>query len=184
MSTKKNVLSTTLLAGLMSMALFSPAQAAGTLNGEIGVKLTIGAGCTVSNGGVANGVNNWGTIDFGTHSNLTNAIDGTLIGTNGTSTISINCTDGLTANLALDGGLYGSGGLRSMSAGGPDRVAYRLYSDSGRSDEITVNASIPVVADGSAQSIPIFGRVVPADQGSTSPAAGTYSDTILATLTW
>ncbi|WP_270843717.1 hypothetical protein [Klebsiella aerogenes] len=51
------------------------------MTGQVGVQLTIGSGCTVTNGSSASGVNSWGTIDFGTYSDLVNAIDSNLIGT-------------------------------------------------------------------------------------------------------
>lgn len=44
--------------------------------------------------------------------------------------------------------------------------------------------SIASMIDGTAQSIPIYGRIIPADQSSTAPTAGTYTDTVTATLSW
>lgn len=183
MNTRKNVLPS-ILASILSVAFLANAQAAGTLSGEIGVKLVIGAGCTVGNGSINGTVNNWGTMDFGTQSNLTNVVDAGVVGTGGSNTVTITCSNGLTSSLTLNGGLNGTSAVRNMATNGTDRVPYRLYSDSARTNEITINAPIALVSNGAAQNIPIFGRILPADQSTTTPAAGNYSDTILATLSW
>ncbi|MOA35770.1 Spore Coat Protein U domain protein [compost metagenome] len=70
-----------------------------------------------------------------------------------------------------------------MSSGG-DTIPYRLYSDSARTTEIAINTPIALTTGTTAQNIPIYGRVLPGDQLSTSPAAGTYNDTVVATLSW
>lgn len=174
-----------LLGGAILLALTGNAQASGSLSGEIGVQLTIGEGCTVANNSVSNGTNNWGTLDFGTYSDLTNVIDGSVVGSDGDNAVTITCSSGLTPTLTLDGGLYGNGSVRNVSSdGGTTRVAYRLYSNNARSSEITIGDSISLTADGSAQDIPIYGRILPADQSTTAPAAGTYTDTVVATLAW
>ncbi|WP_458368314.1 spore coat protein U domain-containing protein, partial [Rahnella perminowiae] len=50
--------------------------------------------------------------------------------------------------------------------------------------EIAINTPITLTTGTTAQNIPIYGRVLPADQTSTTPAAGTYNDTVVATLSW
>ncbi|RWR02342.1 Spore coat protein U [[Pantoea] beijingensis] len=155
---------------------------AGTLNGQVAVQLTLSTGCTVSNGSSANGVNHWGTLDFGNYADLSNAIDGSVTGTGGNG-VSIICSEGLTPTLALNGGLSANQGVRNMTANGGN-IAYRLYSDTARTQAIAINGQIPLAADGTAQNIPIYGRVLPADQTTPAPAAGTYNDTVVATLAW
>lgn len=178
-------LQTSVLTSLLTMTLMSGAHASGTLTGDIGVTLTIGEGCTVSNGSVTDGTNEWGTLDFGTYSDLTNVIDGSVTGSDGSNTVTVTCSEGLSPTLTLDSGLYGNGSLRNVSSdGGTTLIPYRLYSDSGRSTEIALNSSISLTADGTAQDVPIYGRVLPADQTTTAPAAGTYTDTVVATLAW
>lgn len=172
-------------ASLLAMALMGNAHAAGTLTGNIGVSLTIGSGCTVTNGSVSGGNNEWGTLDFGTYSDLTNVVDGTVTGSDGANTVTVACSAGLSPTLTLGSGLYGSASVRNMSSdGGTTRIPYRLYSDSARSSEVALNGAIPLTADGTAQNIPIYGRVLPADQSTTAPAAGTYTDTVVATIAW
>ncbi|EPL3847863.1 Csu type fimbrial protein [Klebsiella aerogenes] len=157
----------------------------GTLTGQVGVQLTIGSGCTVTNGSSASGVNSWGTIDFGTYSDLVNAIDSNLIGSGGASAVSIICSNNLPVTLTLNDGQHvGTTGLRQMESADGDQIAYRLYSNSTRQAEFT-SAGIGITGTGSAQEIPIYARVLPADQGGvTAPAAGFYQDMVTATLTW
>ncbi|MEJ5939703.1 spore coat U domain-containing protein [Klebsiella pneumoniae] len=170
---------------LLAMVLANSAHAAGTLTGNIGVTLTIGEGCTVTNGSVTDGTNEWGTLDFGTYSDLTNVIDGSVTGSDGSNTVTVTCSNGLSPTLTLDSGLYGNGSLRNVSSdGGTTLVPYRLYSDSARTTEIALGGSIALTADGTAQDVPIYGRILPADQSTTAPAAGTYTDTVVATLAW
>ncbi|MFO6016895.1 hypothetical protein ACLBUZ_27510, partial [Pseudomonas aeruginosa] len=64
-------------------SLLGTAQAAGTLIGQVGVQMVIGAGCTIINGSVSGGINQWGTLDFGSHSDLTNVVDAQTVGTSG-----------------------------------------------------------------------------------------------------
>lgn len=40
-------------------SLLGTAQAAGTLIGQVGVQMVIGAGCTIINGSVSGGINQW-----------------------------------------------------------------------------------------------------------------------------
>jgi spore coat protein U-like protein len=173
------------LVGALTCSLTSTAHSAGSLSGEIGVKLVIGNGCSVDNGSATGGVNNWGLMDFGTQANLVSSVDATLIGANNTGPVTINCSTGLTSTLSLNGGLYGTSSLRNVSSdGGTTVVPYRLYSDSTRTTEIAINTPVSLISNGTAQNIPIYGRIIPADQSTTSPAAGTYTDTVLATLAW
>lgn len=68
-------ISRSLLGGLLSaIVILQPASAAGTLSGQIGVQVTLGSGCSVSN--VRNGETiRWGNINFGSYGDLANSID-------------------------------------------------------------------------------------------------------------
>ncbi|WPD75260.1 spore coat U domain-containing protein [Dickeya fangzhongdai] len=173
---------------LLSSITVIPGQAlaAGTLTGDIGVKLVIGEGCTVSNSTTSgSGINRWGELDFGTQADLSNSVDASIAGSASTGSVTVRCSAGLSPALTLGGGLYSSGALRSVSSdGGTTKIPYRLYSDSARTNEITIGGSVQITADGTAQDIPVYGRILPGDQSSTSPAAGTYTDTVVATLFW
>ncbi|WP_217903956.1 Csu type fimbrial protein [Bordetella genomosp. 4] len=164
----------------------SPVQAAGTLVGQVGVQMVIGAGCTIINGSVAGGINQWGTLDFGTYADLTNVVDAQAVGTSGN--IQIQCSTGLTPVLQVNAGLHASGGQRYMqnSTTTSSTIAYNLYSDAARSALIQANTPVDIssVSTGTAVNIPLYGRVVPTGQATPTPAAGTYIDTLLVTLAW
>ncbi|WP_241647128.1 Csu type fimbrial protein [Rosenbergiella metrosideri] len=156
----------------------------GTLSGQIGVQVTISEGCTVGNNNSKGTVNEWGSINFGTYADLSNIINGTVLGSNGTDTVTVTCTSGLSPTLKLDGGVNETAkNLRSMISGSTT-IPYRLYSDASYSKEIAVDGSISLTSDGTAQNIPIYGRIIPSDQLSSAPTAGTYTDTVTATLSW
>ncbi|MEF3102443.1 spore coat protein U-like protein [Raoultella ornithinolytica] len=159
----------------------------GTLTGQVGVQLTIGAGCTVTNGTNAGSTNSWGTIDFGSYSDLSYAIDAGMIGSGGSSAITIKCSTGINPQLTLNGGAHGgSGPLRYMeNEAATQKIAYRLYSDSARQNPLLMDTAFTVNTTGGEQEIPIFARILPEDQsGVTAPAAGLYQDMVIATLTW
>ncbi|MBI7310855.1 spore coat U domain-containing protein [Pseudomonas aeruginosa] len=165
------------------------AQAAGTITGQVGVQLVIGPGCTIINGSVNGGINQWGTLDFGTHSDLTNVIDAQTVGTSGN--IQIQCSTGLTPSLTVNAGLHASGGQRFMqnttgTTTPASTVAYNLYSNSARSTLIQANTPVDIssVSTGTAVNIPLYGRVVPTGQSTPTPTAGTYTDTLLVTIAW
>jgi spore coat protein U-like protein len=161
-------------------------QTAGSLTGQVGVQITIGAGCTVTNGSVAGGANQWGTIDFGTHPDLVNVVDAQVVGASGN--IQIQCNDGVTPFLTVNGGLYSSGAQRNMqnTVDGTSQIGYSLYANPARTDAIVPGTAMSIAssATGTAVDIPIYGRVVPTGQASTTPAAGLYTDTLLVTLAW
>lgn len=183
----RRVLFTALSVALYGTTFSPPLSAAttGTLTGELGVQVIIGSGCTVGNGDASTSTNKWGTLDFGSYADLANVIDGSVIGADGTSAVTVTCSSGLSPTLTLDGGQYGNGSLRNVSSdSGTTLIPYRLYSDSARSSEIAIGDSLSLTADGNAQNIPIYGRILPSDQSTTAPAAGTYVDTVVATLAW
>ncbi|HGE6717301.1 TPA: spore coat protein U domain-containing protein, partial [Serratia marcescens] len=81
------------------------AFAAGTIQGTLGVTLTIGAGCVVTGGNSSGTTNNFGSISFGTYSSLANVITASATGSGGTGTLGLNCTTGTNYTVALDNGL-------------------------------------------------------------------------------
>lgn len=162
----------------------------GTLTGQVGVEVTIKEGCTVANGSSSSGTNSWGTLNFGTYADLTSIINGSVLGSDGKDAVTVTCTEGLSPTLTLDGGLNESGNVRNMvntTTSGTTTssdIAYHLYSDASYDTEIEPGTAISLTASGDAQSIPIYGRILPTGQSSTAPASGTYTDTVTATLAW
>jgi spore coat protein U-like protein len=110
---------------------------------------------------------------------------------NTTATITAQCTSTTPYSVGLDNGLNVSGIQRRMKLGGVNYVSYGLYTDSGYSNAWTsttsptgctngANTCVLGTGTGSNQSITVYGRVIP----QTAPALGTYSDTVVVTLTF
>jgi spore coat protein U-like protein len=130
------------------------------------VSATVQARCTVSAT----------DLNFGTAGVIASAYDAQ-------NTISVVCTRGAPYQIALGAGLN-DGGLgvdaRKMKAGSAT-IAYQLYRDASRTLVWgnTLNTDTKGGSgDGSTQNHTVFGRV----PAQTTPAPGTYSDTIVVTI--
>ncbi|MEC5343631.1 spore coat U domain-containing protein [Brenneria populi] len=181
MNAKKKILSA--LAALLTLGVM-PTAYSSTVTGQIGVTLTITTACTVENG--ASSGSTWGTIDFGSYSSLSANIDGQTTNTSG-SGLAVTCSEGTPATVYIGSGANDSSTLRTLApSSGSYKIPYRLYSDSARTTEIPLNDTngITLTATGVAQSIPVYARILPADQTIISPTAGTYTDTVAATVEW
>lgn len=155
--------------------------AAGTIQGSLGITLTIGAGCEVGGGNSSGNVNDFGTINFGTYSSLANIIDATASGAGGVGTLTITCTDGTDYTVALDNGLHVTGGTqRRMASTAGVFINYNLYQDAAR-DTTWGSGGNALTGTGAAVPLIVYGRV-PAT--GLTPAADTYNDTVTMTVTW
>lgn len=114
-------------------------------------------------------------LDFGTVSNLDAA-------RTQTSTISLNCPQGITWRVALDYGQNPAGGERQLAGPGGNLLPYQLYRDPGHTQVWgnTPQDDVPGTGDNLMQTLTVYGRI-PERQGT---APGTYSDTITVTLTY
>ena len=139
---------------------------AATATSSFTVSASVTANCTISAGALAFGA--YDPVVANASANLDQ-----------TSTISVACTKGATASVGLDNGANFSGGRRMKS--GTDYLGYEMYSDSGRS---TVwNTAAPVsytAASKAASSLTVYGRAA----GGQDVPAGSYSDTVIATITF
>lgn len=115
-------------------------------------------------------------LQFGTVTGLT--------GHDATSNLSVNCTRNGAYSIALDGGtVAGNVVNRQMRLGaGPSTVGYQLYRDSGRTLVWgnTAGQLYTGTGTGNVQSVPVFGRV----PVQAAKPAGTYTDTVTATITF
>lgn len=141
---------------------------AATATQTFGVQLTITTSCTV---------NSATTMDFGSSGVLTSNIDQS-------STITVQCTNTTPYNVGLSAGV-GPGATvssRKMSNGAAT-VGYALYSDAGRTMNwgATVGTdTVSATGNGAAQPFTVYGRV----PAQTTPAAGSYADTITVTVSY
>lgn len=104
--------------------------------------------------------------------------------TDGTTSLAPVCTNGTTYQIGLDGGLSGATDptQRNMTKGA-ETILYGLYRDAARSqpfgNTIGVNSQ-PGTGTGLAQSVPVYGRI----PAQTTPTPGTYTDTVVVTVTY
>lgn len=123
-------------------------------------------------------------LNFGSASLLTSNVDAT-------ATLTVQCTNSTPYSIGLDGGANASGSQRRMLNGASNYISYNLYTDAARSAawSTTTSASsctngggtcVLGTGTGSNQSVTVYGRVPP----QISPAVGTYTDTVIATITF
>ncbi|MDE1140143.1 MAG: spore coat U domain-containing protein [Paraburkholderia tropica] len=97
--------------------------------------------------------------------------------------ITAQCTNGDAFKIALNSGSSGNVAARTMArSGGGGSVSYQLYLDSGYSsawgDGTGSTATAAGTGSGTQQVFTVYGRV----PSQTTPAPGSYSDTITATI--
>ncbi|SCW89149.1 Spore coat protein U (SCPU) domain-containing protein [Sphingobium faniae] len=163
------------------MAMPGPAQADTTASFE--VSATIVAGCAADGVGTSGDAGLIGTLDFGNDTTLSTASHSAAL--TGNQMITLRCTPGVALSMRLGGGQHASGGNRNMQLGPStaDRLPYRLYANAGMTDEITIDQDRSILVTAANMNdvqLHVYGQVsLPG--GS---AAGTYTDTLLVTLTW
>lgn len=178
---KKTLMALTSVATLLCAN--GAANAAGTIQGALGVTLTIGAGCSIKGGDSSGAANNFGSISFGTYSSLDNIIDATATGSSGGS-LTLNCTKDTNYTVALDNGQHIASGTqrRMANSGKSDYISYNLYQDAEHTVAWGSGANaLTATSDGTPKSLVVYGRV-PAS--SITPATGMYDDTVTMTVTW
>jgi spore coat protein U domain-containing protein, fimbrial subunit CupE1/2/3/6 len=138
-----------------------------TASGSASVTATVSSNCTI--GATA--------ISFGSQGILSSNNDAQ-------GTVSIQCSSTLPYAVSLDGGTSGATNpaQRKMSFS-TSTVTYGLYRDSARSQGWGSTTGVNTVSGtgtGLTQTLTVYGRVAP----QTTPKPGTYSDTIVATVTY
>lgn len=162
-----NMLKTSLLATALVAAGLSSANAA-TDTADFGVQLVVVNSCTITAGeGTAD-------MDFGSVTgNIATNIDAS-------TGLTVNCNDGAEYSIALnDGANEDTAGQRRMT-NGTQFVNYSLFSDNGYSVAWGDGIEVDGTGTNADQTVTVYGRV-PAGQ---SVGAGTYNDTVTATITF
>jgi spore coat protein U domain-containing protein, fimbrial subunit CupE1/2/3/6 len=141
----------------------------GTLNasGSASVTATVSSNCTI--GATA--------VSFGSQGILSSNKDAQ-------GTLSVQCTTNLPYAVSLDGGISGASNptQRKMTFS-TSNVTYGLYRDAARSLPWGSTAGVDTASatgTGLTQTLTVYGRVPP----QTTPKAGAYNDTIVATVTY
>lgn len=153
---------------LLAASALSLPLAAGAVDAttSFGVSATVVATCAVSATSLA----------FGNYS--TTQLDGT-------STVTVTCTNGTTYTVALGAGT-GSGATvatRRMTGPASQTLNYTLYRDSGRTElwgETVGTDRVAGTGNGAAQPLTVYGRIFTGQY----PGPGAYADTIAVAVTY
>lgn len=125
-------------------------------------------------------------LTFAANSALTSNIDAT-------GAIGVQCTNTTPYSIGLSNGNYASGSQRRMySAATGQYISYNLYTDAARTSAWAASTSASSCSAGSGTcdlgtgtgatqpAVTVYGRVPP----QTTPAIGTYTDTVVVTVTY
>jgi spore coat protein U-like protein len=145
-----------------------------TASSSTSATVTISSNCNISTT----------ALNFGTTGLLASNIDAS-------GTISAQCNNTLPYSIGLDNGSNASGSQRRMKQGSSNFVNYNLYTDTGRTSAWTTTTSttsctggtgtcVTNTGTGASQNITVYGRV----PSQSNPPQGTYSDTVLVTITF
>jgi spore coat protein U-like protein len=141
---------------------------AATATGSFNVQVIIAATCVVTSAT---------NLNFGTQGVLSAAV-------NQTSTITVTCTNTTPYNIGLNQGVNGSSvTTRQMKSGGGALINYSLFSNAGMTTNWGHTVGTDTVAgtgNGSGQAYTVYGQI----PAQTTPAPGTYTDTITVTVTY
>jgi spore coat protein U-like protein len=147
---------------------------AGSATSSMTVSATVAANCLISAG----------ALSFGTYDPVSANASAHL---DGSATLTVNCTSGSAANIMLGqganantaGGSTDAAPVRRMLAGS-NYLSYQLYKDvaGGVVWGNTNGTHVSYTGTGSSASVTVYGRV----SGGQNVPAGSYSDTVLATI--
>lgn len=146
---------------------------AATAQQTFGVRLIVQESCTIGAAPT--------DVDFGTVTRQAGAV--TTDGTAGS--LSINCTSGTPYVIALNGGLNANGTSRRMAHATLTNTyaPYELYKEAARTNlwgnGTTFGTTVSGVGTGAAVPLSVYGRM-----NSRDFPAGTYNDTVTATITY
>jgi spore coat protein U-like protein len=162
-----------ILGGFGLMMALAGTAAAGNAQSNINVSASVTATCSISAGAMA----------FGSY----DPVAGSQV--DGQATLTVSCTKGATATITLGQGSNASGAstdtapVRRMKDSGTNMLSYALFSDSNRSVTWgnTAGTGVSYTSAGSAsQPILVYGRIA----ASQDLPAGSYTDTVVATITF
>ena len=162
-----------LAAAVSGMALvaasFGDTASAATATANLGVSATVTNNCTISTAALA----------FGPYDPVVTHAATDL---DGTGTVTVACTKGVSSTVGLGLGSNASGSTRRMTDGASNYLTYELYSDAGRTT-VWGNAgaglfNLGVAPSKVARNFTVYGRVV----SNQDVTAGSYTDTVVATV--
>ena len=162
---------------LVFLLLNIPAQIAlsATSTTNLSVTATVTANCSISTS----------TLAFGSYDPVVSNAASPL---NGSGTVTVTCTSGSSATITLGQGANANVGstdavpLRRMTDGSSNFLPYFLYQDSGRTTVWgnTAGTGVGATGTGSTDGHTVYGQIAAAQ----NVPAGSYSDTVVATVTF
>jgi spore coat protein U-like protein len=161
---------TAALATLLGITLSSLAASAANETASLTVSATVTNNCTISTAALA-------------FSQYDPVIANASAGLDGTGRVTVACTKGATPTIGLGTGSSAAGTTRRLSDGsGVNYLTYELFQDSGRTVSWTNAASgvlTPLAATSKAsRDFTVYGRVA----GNQDVPAGSYTDSVVATV--
>jgi spore coat protein U-like protein len=178
MSLKSSFNATAVAVGVMAALGVVGTAAAGTTTSSITVSATVANNCAIST---------TTQLVFGAYDPIVANLSSPLNATANPAVLTMACTSGDNVVLALSVGANGTGAgtgtiTRAMK-NGLNSLSYALYQDSGLNtawgDDPGTN-TLAISADGTSHPYNVYGQV-PANQ---NVPAGTYQDTVVATVTF
>jgi spore coat protein U-like protein len=172
MNRKRLVLIAAVVAVVAGTAFFlAPRLDAGTATANLAISATVPTNCTITGG----------TVAFGAYdplvTNATTELDGT-------GTFTMSCTKGTAATVSLGLGSNASGSTRNMkiTPTGTDLLTYELYTSSARTTvwNATNTMAYTSTSKATVNTMTVYGKVLPGQDVS----AGSYADTVVATITF
>ncbi len=108
----------------------------------------------------------------------------TGVNNDSSANVTVNCSNGGTYTVALGAGSNSNGTTRRMAGPSGQFLTYAIYSNAGRTttwgNGTTFGAQVSGTGTGSNQTLTAYGRV-PSGQ---SPTPGSYTDTVVVTITY
>jgi spore coat protein U-like protein len=139
--------------------------AATSWTGSVAVSETVPASCTVS--GTA--------LSLGVYAG---------VATTGTATVTASCSTTTPYTLSLAAGNNVSSSVRRLGNGAGSFISYKLFSDAARSsawgDGTALGSTVSGTGSGGSQTFTVYGQTL----AGTAPTPGSYSDTVVVTVTY
>lgn len=157
------------------------AQAA--VSGQIQARLTLLAGCEVTNAGDPDSlVSEFGTLDFGRQGPTWSRPIKASLGEVASGKLNVACNPAVTGfTVTIDGGTHGDGTTRRLS-NGSQTIPYQLFLDASGNQRYSIGQQHNFAVTSGAQiPIPVFGSMV---ANARVLLAGVYTDTLTVTLDW
>jgi spore coat protein U-like protein len=142
---------------------------AGSASSSLSVSATVVNNCTITTAALA-----FGTYDP-VGANTSASLDAT-------GTVSISCTKGAATTIGLGLGSNASGSTRRLSDGASNFLTYEMYQDSGRTTVWGATGGAlftpPAAPSKALRGFAVYGRI----SGGQDVPAGSYADTVTATV--